>query len=369
LLVNIQFLRFVAAVLVLVYHTAARVPGMQHWTHGLFAVGDATGFAGVDVFFVISGFIMAHTTRGDGGPADAWSFARRRVARIYSGYWPFFVLALAVFAWTRPMHFAESRLAASLLLWPQSLNLNLLELTWTLSFEMYFYVLFTALVWLVPARQRLAACLAVLVPLAAFNGIRHVLWQDFSPARIYGLSFADQFLTSPFILEFFAGAVLAYRLEARPGRLGWTWLALGAGLFLAGGLVNQLIFGGDIEQGYHVVPRVALFGVASVLIVTGLVRLEQRQVIAPVRFSLVAGGASYAIYLAHVPLLATAQQLGLGRWARQQPPSLAALAYSALMVAIVLLSIAHYRRLERPLHRLFRRWLRVPGSSGRSKPV
>ena len=365
MLVNIQFLRLVAAVLVLVYHTAARLPGMQHWTHGLFALGDATGFAGVDVFFVISGYIMAHTTRADGGLADSWSFARRRIARIYSGYWPFFLLALAVFAWTRPTHVAESRLAASFLLWPQSLNLNLLELTWTLSFEMYFYALFSAMVWLVPARQRMAVCLAVLVPLAAFNCVRHFLWQDFSPARIYGLAFADQFLTSPFILEFFAGAILAYHLEARPGRLGWTWLALGSGLFLAGGWINQVGFGGDIEQGYHVVPRVAVFGAASVLIVTGLVRLEQRQVVAPVRFSLLAGGASYAIYLAHMPLLVAAQQLGLGRWAGQQPASLAALAYAALMVVIVLFSIAHYRRLERPLHRLFRRWLRVAGATTR----
>ena len=147
MLVNIQFLRCVAAMLVVVYHASARMPSGEGPVSWLFQAGTATGFAGVDVFFVISGFIMAWTTFEKAGSEDGSDFARRRVARIYSGYWPFFILAAVVFAWARAGHFAESNLLKSFFLWPQPLNHNLLEVTWTLSFELYFYALFTLVVW------------------------------------------------------------------------------------------------------------------------------------------------------------------------------------------------------------------------------
>ena len=98
MLINIQFLRMVAAMLVVFYHTSAHVRSVGAEQGAFFAVNDAIGFAGVDIFFVISGFIMAHTSFSAAGWADGWSFLRRRLARIYSGYWPFFLLALALFA-------------------------------------------------------------------------------------------------------------------------------------------------------------------------------------------------------------------------------------------------------------------------------
>jgi len=52
MLLNIQFLRFVAAMLVVLYHTAAQVPDSTSAVHGLFAVGQAIGFAGVDITFL-----------------------------------------------------------------------------------------------------------------------------------------------------------------------------------------------------------------------------------------------------------------------------------------------------------------------------
>ena len=102
MLLNIQFLRFVAAMLVVLYHTAAQVPDSPSAAHGLFALGQAIGFAGVDIFFVISGFIMAFTTFDQGGRRASAGFARRRLTRIFSGHWPFFVLTLIIFQWTRP---------------------------------------------------------------------------------------------------------------------------------------------------------------------------------------------------------------------------------------------------------------------------
>jgi exopolysaccharide production protein ExoZ len=360
MLINIQFLRLVAAMLVVVYHVSFQLPGGGGTEHGLFWLGQATGFAGVDVFFVISGFIMAYTTIGEIGPVRSLDFARRRIARIFSGYWPFFFLALAVFYWARPQHFADANLLTSFFLWPQPLNLVLLEITWTLSFELYFYLLFALLVWLVPDRFRMKTCAAATVIIVVLFLYRHFVSASFDAGRLHLMPFAEHFLASPFVAEFFAGAVTAYWLSRRPRGLAWTWLLLGAALFLGGSVVNARLFDGDLEQGYHVVPRVLLFGSASILIVAGLVRLETAGRTARAGFSIVTGGASYAIYLSHIPILALAQLLGMPMLLNGRPAGLVAAAYSVLSLLILGISVVHYRKLERPLHRLFKSLLGVP---------
>jgi peptidoglycan/LPS O-acetylase OafA/YrhL len=65
--VNVQMLRFVAAMLVVFYHTAARIPESSTLSHQVFGLVETLGFAGVDIFFVISGYIMVYTTRGRAG--------------------------------------------------------------------------------------------------------------------------------------------------------------------------------------------------------------------------------------------------------------------------------------------------------------
>ena len=131
---------------------------------------------------LISGFIMFHTTRESSGGAEAWKFVRRRLARIFSGYWPFFILAAAVFAWARPEHFAAANLVKSFLLWPAPLDQVLLDVSWTLSYEMYFYLAFGAMVMLAAAtRTWILAGIFLLV--TAYNLLRHFAWHDFSPEQ------------------------------------------------------------------------------------------------------------------------------------------------------------------------------------------
>ena len=86
MLYNIQFLRFVAAMLVVLYHSATRLPANDSVFQFIFSTGESLGFAGVDIFFVISGFIMAYTSSHQSGLSESFDFARRRLARIFSGY-------------------------------------------------------------------------------------------------------------------------------------------------------------------------------------------------------------------------------------------------------------------------------------------
>ena len=361
MLINVQFLRFLAAFLVVLYHTAQHVRMSGASLGPLFTAAEATGFAGVDVFFVISGFIMVYTTRSQSGAPASLEFLKRRLARIYSGYWPFFILAAVVFAWARPEHFAAANLVKSFLLWPAPLDQVLLDVSWTLSYEMYFYLAFGAMVVL-GAATRTWILAGIFLLITAYNLLRHFAWHDFSPEQYYYNTFYDLFLTSPFLIEFFAGALLAIAIQSGAGRHGWLLLAIGVLGFTAAGMVNAFIFDGKIEQGFHVVPRVLWFGAPSVFLIWGLVNLERSGLVAARRFSLAAGGASYAIYLSHTILLVATMKLGLNAGLRGIPDLAVQsifLLYSAL---IVTLCIYYYKKAERPLHGLFKKALMISGS-------
>ncbi|HEY5776664.1 MAG TPA: acyltransferase [Xanthomonadales bacterium] len=387
MLYNIQFLRFVAAMLVVLYHTAARLPANHSIFQPIFSAGESLGFAGVDIFFVISGFIMAHTSSKNAGLTDSLDFARRRLARIFSGYWPFFILAALIFGYFRPEHLAESNLYKSFLLWPQPLNHVLLEITWTLSYELYFYLLFSFLILLSNPRNRNGIILLAFALLLAFNVYRHFVADSFSEDNIYYLSFWSQFLTSPFLLEFFGGALVAWWVTQRPEGPALIWLLTGSVLFLAGGWINELVYSGLIEQGFHVVPRVFVYGLPACMLLTGLVRLEMaanraestsskrgnglrhmRGMRAPARFSALTGGASYAIYLSHILILTVVWNTGFNQLVASWPDSMIITAYVLLMSAILGYSVLHYAFLEKPLHRLFKRWVGLSSDSSRNSP-
>jgi peptidoglycan/LPS O-acetylase OafA/YrhL len=363
MLINIQFLRFVAATMVVVYHASFHLLDAGADQGFFFAAGEAIGFAGVDIFFVISGFIMFYTTERSLGMTSSVEFIKRRVARIYSGYWPYFFLAAVVFAWARPADYAAANLTGSFFLWPLPLHEVLLDVSWTLSYEMYFYLLFTALV-LAGARLRWWLLLGLSVLVAAYNGYRHFVLQDFSHDNLVYQGFPGLFLTSPFLLEFFAGAVLAILPRRLPSGWGWPLLLLGAAGFAAAGLVNAWLYDGGIEQGYHVVPRILVFGLPSALLLLGLVRLELDGAVAPRRFSLDTGGASYAIYLCHTIFLVISQKLGMNAALAQTTDLVVQWVFTLYCALIVLFSVAYYRWAERPLHRLFKRALRIRRSSG-----
>lgn len=388
MLYNIQLLRFIAAMLVVVYHSAAQLPVNDSVFQAFFSIGESLGFAGVDIFFVISGFIMAHTSSGHSGITRSFDFARRRLARIFSGYWPFFILAVVIFGYFRAEHFADSNLLKSFFLWPQSLNHILLEITWTLSYELYFYLLFSFLILLSSPRNRNVFILLAFVFILVLNLYRHFVAHSFSPDNIYYLGFWSQFLTAPYLLEFFGGALVAAWLKKRPVGPALSWFLAGTVMFLAGGWINESVYSGLIEQGYHIVPRVFIYGLPSCMLLLGLVRLEgntgETKPIkgavqldngrgtslhhavgfqAPARFSALTGGASYAIYLSHVLILTVVWNTSFNQFISSWSGNMIIAAYLVLMSSIAGYSVLHYVFLEKPLHQLFKRWIGLRSTS------
>lgn len=221
---SIQVLRAAAVIPVVMYHFA----GFGH------------GRAGVDLFFVISGYVMAGLM--DQPPAK---FARERFIRIY----PPFLAALLLAFILVPQPIEPVKLAKSLFLWPLWQDIYLYP-AWSLSYEAMFY----------------AACVA-----SMFVGGRYVL-AAFAVVFVLGVPFVG----NPLVLEFIAGFALARK----------QWWALPILLVAAAFAEN----------------RVLLYAPPIVLMLWFCLSKEQwfkHRLWAPVAML---GDASYAIYLTHVPV-------------------------------------------------------------------
>ena len=355
LLINVQALRLIAALLVVLYHTADQVGATTPEGSRLFEMFGLVGFAGVDLFFVISGFIMAHTTQEQfGGPA-AWGFTKRRIARIYSGYWPVFVLtALLLSVWGAPL---LSRVAwvGAWFLWPTHIDRLLIGVSWTLIFEMVFYLFFAVII--ASTHKNRGRILFIVLLSAALWVIYGEFFRGiYTPQTLPKVDVYESYLLSPLFIEFLAGALLAIYVRGRPNGAGALWLLAGSAMFVACGWVNASVFDGAIGYGYHF-WRALIFTPASLAILLGLCRLEHRGLVAPLRLSLIGGGASYALYLIHTQLLYVAYQLGIRDLLKGYSAWVIELSYLALVIVIVIYSVCHWRWIERPVHRVFRRVL------------
>lgn len=321
---NVQVLRGLAALMVVAVHLidiAQRHPGASFRVS---ASLENFGSAGVDLFFVISGFIIAHTAFM-GGRRRPMEFARQRLWRVVPLYW---LLSLPYAL--MPGGLELGKLVATLAFWPASdpyiLSTPVMLIGWTLCFEMLFYAAAT-IVLLRPGHRLL---IALLVAYAA-------CWVL---ADVTNLA-AFRFLGNPLILEFLLGVLIAWIAPRLPAPMGPLAIVAGIGWFAG---VMALGLEG---HGFHdpaVWSRLLVWGAPSALIVLGAV------VMAPWRHAvmrplLLVGAASYSIYLAH-PLALWVFRDTL-RALDQHWDGLAVLV--AGFVMSVLVGILVYRCIERPI--------------------
>jgi exopolysaccharide production protein ExoZ len=254
---SIQVLRAIAACAVVTLHaydyidldSAARV-----------------GAAGVDLFFVISGYIMA-TVAADKAPGRFLSDRAWRILPLWF---------IAVTPWLLGQHNSPDTIAASVTLWPvyhDRIILPALGLGWTLAFEFLFYFGFA-------------------LALASRPLVSSMLF-----ALFFVLGFATGralfvYLGNPMALEFLAGVVIAGLPRARFGLpimlCGFVWIALGpleAGTWMA---VSALA-----------IARVTYWGIGAALVVYGAVSSERLFRGKAWNVPVFLGNASYSIYLFH----------------------------------------------------------------------
>jgi peptidoglycan/LPS O-acetylase OafA/YrhL len=308
-LATLEAFRGVAATLVVFYHVQdifGRRDGVAPFG-GVFAAGDR----GVDLFFVLSGFIIATAHARDiGRPGRVGPYLYRRARRLFPAVWIMTAAAAALYAAdfggaTKAAKLDAWNVVASVLLLPQH-GPALVNVTWTLTYEVFFYALFAALILSRRAGLTLLLAWQVAVALTAAGLLGHAR----GTAGLGGAAFWAAYYLRPICLEFGFGmacAWLATRLPAAPaaGRTG-AWplvLLLGAGTAVCvGGMLYEAL---GSPHGLDAV-RWLVYGAGAGAVILALVGLE-RGFRLRVPGPLVAlGEASYAIYLINFSILTLA---------------------------------------------------------------
>lgn len=268
-LVTIQYLRAVAALMVVIHH--ARNPAV--WLFNPLESYDAFSY-GVDVFFVISGFIMFVAARDEA----YYDFLRKRVIRVAPLYWVATILFVVISTRFNPWHaiFEDfGRIVKSLLFIPH-FNPNAPDKIWpylipgwTLNYEMFFYLIFFC-------------GLVVKKPVFVTNLVIGILFVMGCVVHFDGPLFVTY--TDPIMLEFLAGIWIGY-LHTRFKLSGWFGFSLILGFF-------GLFLLPFISNGYAIERLLCSF-----FVVLGAVSICG---IAPYcKVFNILGNASYSIYLTH----------------------------------------------------------------------
>lgn len=335
---SIQILRGVAALSVVLFHVSEM---LLQYTDGRGAFCRLapfwyTGAAGVDLFFVISGFVMVQSTQGRFGLEFAGPvFLARRIIRIVPLYWIFtaVMLLLVLLPFTLKSHvFSLPYTITSLLFIPATnpthgQDLPLLPQGWTLSYEMYFYLLFSLLLFF-KERFFLPAITAVFLP-SALVGLwlepRDPLWKV---------------VTSPLLLEFVFGCYLGRAVNHRAISLYGSIIMILLALFL--------IFqtrGVPIEDQ----TRLLRWGVPAMLLVAGCVFVEKQGMGWFPGVMVMIGNSSYSLYLSHIFVVLCAGTLAKNRFLVDALPN--DLFAVAVIVFCILTGYLSFKLLEQPITR------------------
>jgi len=350
---NIQILRAVAAMMVVIYHCGMEMSEIGHATgRTLFFDHDPWG-TGVALFFAISGFIMVSTSYDAfGRPGASLDFARRRIIRIVPVYW--LMTTVAVAGAVALPHLQKvpvldaAYITASYLFWPVARANGFVRPIatpgWTLNLEMMFYAVF-AVALLFPRRFGLGFALAALGGLTIAQALGTFAADGALPS--VALNFWGDPIITGFLFGMLAG-VVARRGLRMSGPVALGVMALGFALLL------HTRFTGFVDD--HPIVRLADSLPSALIVLAAAIgpQVDGRRLVwaAP----LFIGDASYSLYLVHEFGLRPLRGVWL-RFAEAMP------LWTFLMPGIALslaLGALGYLLFERPVTR----WL-----NGRGRPA
>jgi exopolysaccharide production protein ExoZ len=286
-LFTIQALRAFAAASVVTHHilvVAVQKAGYQYQF-------PSTAAAGVDLFFLISGFIMVYTHFEDFGEVgSSASFIWRRLIRVVPLYW-IATTATIVLLLIVPGAFSTQKVDLNnivpsyLLLLSREPNGSLntiLPTGWSLCYEMYFYALFALQLFLSRRMFLIAAGAVFAVGLAIYAaGIDVPAWATVA--------------INPLLLEFYFGALIAFLFIK-----GYDLPPLLAIVGVAASIVTVFLLGDPVPVDWMM--RVLYWGVPAAIILSAAISFERAGLRVP-RFLTALGESSYSLYLFHIFLV------------------------------------------------------------------
>jgi peptidoglycan/LPS O-acetylase OafA/YrhL len=341
---SLQAARGLAALFVVAFHSlfiSAKYLEGESLLPKLFVFGQT----GVDLFFVISGFVMIVAFRNKFGVrGEVLSFLTGRFFRIYPTYWVYLLAIFLVFK-IKPEVVNGSQsggfdLMSSVLLLPDS-ALPLLMVAWSLIHEVWFYLVF-AFILLLPSRWVLSVfvfwlvaivCVSVFVP-TPDNPYLRVISHEFSLEFIFGSLAGIAYLK---LSQRPATTPLAVALMVLVGLSGVVYA-------LSAGVVN----GSDVIQSISLERAFAVGGGYTLLLLASALQ-ESKRKLKVSGFLQWVGDMSYSLYLSHVLTLSVCGRLWLALGHAGSGMGGAVAFWIMSYAAVIVVAYISYRLIEKPL--------------------
>ncbi|MET0545040.1 MAG: acyltransferase [Caulobacterales bacterium] len=345
-MVAIQYLRGIAALMVVVYHIMC-----NSTLYNMKVLGRGAMFlnSGVDIFFVISGFIMWHTTRGH--IVSPTRFMTDRIIRIVPLYWAATIALLcAAFFFPMFMRSAVFNLehgVKSLFFIPMRHPMFEKEFWpflvpgWTLNYEMFFYIVF-ALSLAAPSRLALPILIGVF---AAFSALARL-----APGSDLLIFYGDLV-----IFEFILGVLISEAVTR-----GWR---------LPKGVCVALIVIGFVILSLPVsfkVERLLKWGLPAMAIVGGAVFYELRARPPRIPALKAIGDFSYSLYLTHALVIAVAAKIASRVFPGKDTFLTTSIGTVVILVSALTVAYLAHRLIEKPSSRVLKQMLRLSPKPARA---
>ncbi|MFC0201936.1 acyltransferase family protein [Paracoccus rhizosphaerae] len=335
--------RAAAAILVVLYHANNFVLPLRLYDGDTAWRGFGWGYAGVEFFFVLSGFIIARAHHRDvGQPTRILRFLYKRCIRILPMYWLVLTTLLVAYQLVPTLGagaLPDTEPAAQAYLLVPSAERSILPVAWTLKHEMVFY----------------SAFVCFLIDVRWGAGI-FFFWMGACMIALFlpELDFPAAFFLSPYNLLFAAGLVMYFFQPVVREPVARALVFLGIAMFIIVGLSEQFLFAWPLGV------RTLAYGVAACAVIAGSVQISCRVPTSAVLL----GNASYAIYLLHLPVMnVLAILLAKSGAGSLTPPLLMCLGLSAIAVAA---GAAAHVIVEKPMQQWLVRKSLLPRLSRRS---
>jgi peptidoglycan/LPS O-acetylase OafA/YrhL len=336
---TVQYLRAVAAISVVLYHAQLALErfGYPVWRPDFLK-------SGVDIFFVISGFVMWISTCDQN--VSPQHFMKNRLIRIAPLYWVVTSFTVCVMLLSPSSMqsgvFNLPHVIRSYLFIP-ALNAGTGDMDpvippgWTLNYEMFFYCIF-AIALILPVRYRVAALMAALVGLSALRP-----WFP-------GHATIGHFYTSTLMLEFGLGVLI-----------GVCFMSDRTDKLLSAKACVLIIAGGAVLSALHPISGIVGWGTPAAMIVLGCVMLERRVSIPRWRLPCMLGDCSYSLYLTHGIVLSALGQAWRMARLTDIPGGIPLFVPTAVIVSCGV-AVAAYKLVECPMTRSLRVWNARPST-------
>gem|GEM_PF-200577 len=297
-IMSIHYLRGLAALAVVFFHLRENLNNVYAQKN----LGDLlflSGAGGVDIFFIVSGFIIALSTKNK-MPKNATNFFLKRFFRIYP---PYIIMLLAYCYFVMPsdwITFIKSALLIQLNYASEApfFGYSILLPSWTLTYEIYFYMIFMVAMSISHKYRTLLCILLLMVPMYClqyhYNG--NFDFYGKAAANINDPSLPAGFLrlaSSPMLIEFVYGMMI-YECRSLLKKIPFVNVVafLCVSFYISCFLSGWRFFYGPVN-----------FGLWAIILVIGVMSYEAQKGLKENKALSFLGDISYSLYISHAGLI------------------------------------------------------------------